>query len=77
MFGLVFTTPTWHQVHHSLKLEQSNSNFGCVVILWDRVFGTFDGSREIERLGSGSGEPLSIKTQLTMPFRSDETLRTL
>jgi len=77
LFGWVFTTPTWHQVHHSLELKQSNSNFGCVVILWDRVFGTFDGSTEIERLGNGSGTPLSVSMQLTMPFRSDETLKTL
>ena len=77
IFGVIFTTPTWHQVHHSLRIDQSNSNFGCVVILWDRVFGTFDGSMEIEHLGNGSGKPLSIEMQLTMAFRSNETLKTL
>lgn len=77
LFGQVFNTPTWHQVHHSLDFDESNHNFGCIVILWDRLFGTFLPKEHVEQLGNGSGNPLSVLTQLTMPFRSDETLKTL
>ena len=77
VFGLVFNTPSWHQVHHSLDFAESNNNFGCIVILWDRMFGTFLGKTEVDKLGNGTGEALTIAMQLTMPFRSDETLKTL
>ncbi|MFT4712041.1 MAG: sterol desaturase/sphingolipid hydroxylase (fatty acid hydroxylase superfamily) [Candidatus Azotimanducaceae bacterium] len=76
-FGLIFNTPSWHQVHHSLDYNESNNNFGCIVIVWDRVFGTFLGKDEVDQLGNGKGEPLTIAMQLTMPFRSDETLKSL
>lgn len=77
VFGLVFNTPTWHQVHHSLDFAESNNNFGCIVILWDRLFGTFLGKTEVDKLGNGRGEPLTIAMQLTLPFRSDKTLKAL
>lgn len=77
VFGLVFNTPTWHQTHHSLDYEESNSNFGCIVILWDRLFGTFLENHDVEKLGNGTGAPLSIYMQLTLPFRRDETLKSL
>ena len=33
--------PNMHQVHHSVQFEQSNSNFGALLSIWDRLFGTF------------------------------------
>lgn len=39
--GLLVNLPGYHAVHHSPELSESNSNFGCHTILWDRVFGTF------------------------------------
>ena len=38
--GLLVNLPQYHQIHHSSDLEESNSNFGCHTVLWDRVFGT-------------------------------------
>jgi sterol desaturase/sphingolipid hydroxylase (fatty acid hydroxylase superfamily) len=40
-FGLLVNLPGYHAVHHSAELAESNSNFGCHTILWDRLFGTF------------------------------------
>lgn len=77
LYGLLFTTNEWHQLHHSLEREESDRNFGCTVILWDRVFGTFSGKAGVERVGNGTGEALSILTQLSIPFRSNETIKTL
>ena len=39
--GLLFTTNKYHICHHSAVLEESNTNYGCSAIIWDRVFKTF------------------------------------
>jgi len=77
IFGWVFNTPAWHQLHHSCNYDESNTNYGCTVILWDRLFGTFSDQDSIERVGNGTGRQLSLLTQLTIPFRSNEVLRNL
>ena len=77
IFGWVFTTAEWHHLHHSLKRHESDRNFGCALIIWDRVFGTFNGNTDVVKVGNGSGGQLSLLTQLTMPFRSGDTLRNL
>jgi sterol desaturase/sphingolipid hydroxylase (fatty acid hydroxylase superfamily) len=77
VFGWLFNTPEWHQLHHSCNYKESNTNFGCTVILWDRVFGTFSGKDQIERVGNGTGNKLSLVTQLLIPFKSDQALREL
>lgn len=40
-FGLVFTTPNIHKVHHEQDQYYTDSNFSDIFILWDRIFGTF------------------------------------
>ena len=77
LFGLLFTTAEWHALHHSLERDESDQNFGCALIIWDRVFGTFNGNPDVARVGNGTGEQLSLYMQLTMPFRSVETLKNL
>lgn len=37
----VFVTPSHHRVHHGNDPEYLDKNFGSILILWDRVFGTF------------------------------------
>lgn len=37
----LFNTPSHHRVHHGCKPEQIDRNFGGVLIIWDRLFGTF------------------------------------
>ncbi len=41
IIGLVFITPNLHQVHHHYKAPYTNSNYGDVLSIWDRMFGTF------------------------------------
>jgi sterol desaturase/sphingolipid hydroxylase (fatty acid hydroxylase superfamily) len=38
---LVFVTPDMHMVHHSSLKRETDSNYGTVLSLWDRVFGTY------------------------------------
>lgn len=39
--GAVFNTPSHHRVHHGSNPAQIDTNFGGVLIIWDKIFGTF------------------------------------
>jgi sterol desaturase/sphingolipid hydroxylase (fatty acid hydroxylase superfamily) len=39
--GYVFITPNLHQVHHHYKQPYTDCNYGDVLSIWDRLFGTF------------------------------------
>lgn len=41
IIGLIFITPNLHQVHHHYKQPYTDCNFGDVLSIWDRCFGTF------------------------------------
>lgn len=38
---LALVTPDLHRVHHSVRLDESSSNFAAVTPLWDHLFGSF------------------------------------
>ncbi len=38
---LVLVTPDMHRVHHSIHLDEANSNFGFNLPWWDRLLGTY------------------------------------
>ena len=38
---LVFNTPSHHRVHHGRNPDCIDSNYGGVLIIWDRLFGSF------------------------------------
>ncbi|REL37265.1 sterol desaturase family protein [Thalassotalea euphylliae] len=37
----VFNTPSHHRVHHSTNREYIDKNFAGILIIWDKMFGTF------------------------------------
>ncbi len=37
----LLVTPDMHRVHHSVEDDETNSNFGFNLSLWDRLFGTY------------------------------------
>jgi len=37
----VVMTPDAHRIHHSVLVEETNSNYGFNISLWDRVFGSY------------------------------------
>ncbi len=39
--GLVFVMPDHHRVHHHQEQFYTDSNFADILIIWDRLFGTF------------------------------------
>lgn len=40
-FEYVMNTPSHHRVHHGIDLEYLDTNYGGVMIIWDRIFGSF------------------------------------
>lgn len=38
---IFIVTPDMHRVHHSIEDNETNSNFGFNISLWDRIFGTY------------------------------------
>jgi sterol desaturase/sphingolipid hydroxylase (fatty acid hydroxylase superfamily) len=67
--GLVVNLPGYHRVHHSAELDESNSNFGCHTIFWDRVFRTFrPAPREPLTIGVKPVGPRSLWSELFWPF---------
>ena len=41
----VFNTPSHHRVHHGRNIEYLDRNYGGILIIWDRLFGTFEPER--------------------------------
>lgn len=39
--GKVFNNPWVHQVHHSCNVEYLDKNHGGILMIWDRIFGTW------------------------------------
>lgn len=46
-----FNTPSHHRVHHGSNLDYLDRNHGGILIVWDRLFGTFAPEREPVRYG--------------------------
>ena len=68
--GLLFTTNKYHICHHSVVLEESNTNYGCSAIIWDRVFKTFL-DKTTGEVGTGPTEP-TMWGKFLMPFKEPE-----
>ncbi|HUO92351.1 MAG TPA: sterol desaturase family protein [Rhizomicrobium sp.] len=45
-FESVMNTPSHHRVHHATNARYLDSNYAGVLIVWDRMFGTFVAERE-------------------------------
>lgn len=46
---VLVVTPGMHRVHHSVRMDEGNSNFGMILSIWDRLFGTYRRRAAIER----------------------------
>jgi sterol desaturase/sphingolipid hydroxylase (fatty acid hydroxylase superfamily) len=42
----IFNTPSHHRVHHGSNLKYLDKNHGGILIIWDRLFGTFQPEEE-------------------------------
>lgn len=73
---LAVVTPEFHRVHHSVEPEETDSNYGFNLSVWDRVFGTY---RAAPRAGLDGmtiglaeyqdGRSAGLGWSLALPFR--------
>jgi sterol desaturase/sphingolipid hydroxylase (fatty acid hydroxylase superfamily) len=47
----LLNTPSHHRVHHGANPRYLDRNYGGILIVWDRLFGTFEPEREPARFG--------------------------
>ena len=64
----IFNTPTHHRVHHACNESLLDKNFGGVLIVWDRLFGTYATTPEHEALRFGLGHTSVIHNPLRIAF---------
>jgi sterol desaturase/sphingolipid hydroxylase (fatty acid hydroxylase superfamily) len=57
-FDRWFCSPSNHRVHHAVNDRYLDRNFGGILIVWDRLFGTFVEEDEAEPCVYGSRAPL-------------------
>jgi sterol desaturase/sphingolipid hydroxylase (fatty acid hydroxylase superfamily) len=74
----VIVSPNMHKVHHHYVRPQTDSNYGNIFSIWDRLFGTFDAT-PMENLRYGldvldDSTDQSLAYQLKVPF--DKSVKT-
>jgi len=50
-FEFFFNTPSHHRVHHGANEVYLDRNYGGILIVWDRIFGTYQDETERVRYG--------------------------
>ncbi len=50
-FELFFNTPSHHRVHHGSDVKYLDKNHAGILIIWDRIFGTFQAEEERPQYG--------------------------
>jgi alkylglycerol monooxygenase len=51
LLDLVLNTPSLHRVHHGRNPLYLDKNYGGILIIWDRIFGTFQAETEEPAFG--------------------------
>lgn len=75
--GLVLVTPELHALHHSRQPAETNSNYGQLLSVWDRVFGTLLYPARSEPIAAGLDTYASARFggllgALAQPFRQPD-----
>jgi sterol desaturase/sphingolipid hydroxylase (fatty acid hydroxylase superfamily) len=64
----VLNTPRHHQVHHASNASCLDKNFGGILIIFDRLFGTFAARPADEALRYGLARPLTSYNPVYIAF---------
>lgn len=65
-FEAVFNTPSHHRAHHGADSHYLDVNYGAILILWDRLFGTFQ--QETTRPNYGLTTQIESSNPLDVQF---------
>ena len=70
----LIVTPDMHRIHHSVKREEHDSNYGFALSIWDREFGTYSTLEQPEKdeivvgLEWQDQRPTKLGWSLWLPF---------
>jgi sterol desaturase/sphingolipid hydroxylase (fatty acid hydroxylase superfamily) len=64
----VFNTPSHHRVHHASNRDYLNCNYGGILIIWDRLFGTFAKERPKTPITYGLVHPVNSLNPVRIVF---------
>lgn len=72
----IVVTPSMHRIHHSLRRDETDRNFGFTVSIWDRLFGSYRAAPALPERSMPIGLPpwrdpaaLGLVALLLQPFR--------
>ncbi|AQS39418.1 sterol desaturase [Shewanella psychrophila] len=65
-FEWIFNTPSHHRVHHGRNPQYIDKNYAGVLIIWDRMFGTY--AKEEETVEYGITKPINSFNPLVVTF---------
>ena len=68
-FEFIFNTPSHHRVHHGTNPRYLDSNFAGILIIWDRIFGTFVEERDDDPVQYGIVTPIESFNPITIAFK--------
>ncbi|MEW6267827.1 MAG: sterol desaturase family protein [Thermodesulfobacteriota bacterium] len=79
LVSLVLVTPNMHKVHHSRLVHETDSNYGNIFSVFDRICATFTPSRRGTAIrygldGFDDPDVQTIRGLLAMPFRRGRAL---
>ena len=67
-FEYVFNTPSAHRVHHASNVDYLDANYGGVLIIFDRLFGTYVAERDDEPCRFGLVHPTTTHNPFVNQF---------
>ena len=74
----ILVTPSHHRVHHGSNPKYLDKNIGMFLIIWDRLFGSFQPElppEEYQPIKYGLTKPLEKETPVTLIFHEWNTIR--
>lgn len=70
----IFVTPTHHRLHHASNETYINHNYGSVLIIFDRMFGTFKEVNEDEPIKYGIRNNINTNNPVKVIFHEWEDM---
>lgn len=77
---ILIVTPDMHRVHHSVIVDESNTNFGFNLSVWDRLCGTYQAQPRAGHAAMTIGlayarSPKTLAQLLAMPFEKQASAK--
>ncbi len=64
----ILVTPSHHRVHHGSNVRYLDKNMGMFLIIWDKLFGTFQAEEESDPVKYGLTKNIETHHPVTMVF---------